>query len=83
MEKIKITDVSKLVFKPSFLTAVKITVFVQGLGKHYPITRDQIISCISRGVHTDKINAWFTAESIKAASKSTKPESKKDKKDES
>lgn len=69
MAKIEIKDSSKLVFKNAFKGATKITVFVPTLRKQHPITREQIIGCIERGIHLDKINAWFTQKSIKAASK--------------
>lgn len=76
-------NASKLVFKPSFAGASKITVFIKNLQRHHPISREQIILCISKGLHHDKINAWFTPESIKAAIKPVNSTDKKDKKNES
>jgi len=60
-------DIEKLEFKRTVLEGGRIEIKIDSLQKLFPITKEQILIGISMGYHLDKLNAFFTPESILAA----------------
>lgn len=76
-EKYNKLNTSKLKFKKSWLEAGEIQVRAKN-GKLYPQSRENLILSIERGFNLDKVDNFFTAESIALAIKKTSKDESKD-----